>query len=156
MNSFTNNVITHGLSGKQGNVLVFSQRDRLTSDSLLQKNQQVVIYRNQQNISSDFEIAIADMLQAPDIEKIDMSNYRGLQGDQIKITVTYELQAADVRVSIYNPDDTLAEEGIALRSENEIEWIYTIQSSSTLPGDKIVIVASDVAGNRSTEEKLLS
>lgn len=174
-----NNVVTHGLSGKVGDLLVFSQRNGKTVVSKAPKDrtgelsdkqkahklkfQKAVLYakaaladpvKNQmyeaQSDSSKgittYNVAVADLLNAPDIEKIDLSNYNGNPGDLIKITAIDDFQVISVTVKIENADGTLVEEGNAV--DNGAEWIYTATASNPdLAGDKITVQATDNPAN---------
>ncbi|AYN01043.1 hypothetical protein [Chryseobacterium sp. 3008163] len=174
-----NNIVTHGLSGKVGDLLVFSQRNGKTIVSKAPKErtgelsdkqkahklkfQKAVLYaksaladpvKNQMyGIKSDsssgittYNVAVADLLNAPDIEEIDLSNYSGNPGDLIKITATDDFQVISVTVKIENADGILVEEGNAV--DNGAEWIYTATASnSDLAGDKITVHATDNPAN---------
>ena len=97
-----NDVVTHGLSGKIGDLLVFSQRGGKTivsnaprksnkvSEAQKQqrkKFQQAVLYATGAQSLPEYEtaaakkgktpyiVAVADFLNAPDIERVDVSGY---------------------------------------------------------------------------------
>ncbi|ATA90845.1 hypothetical protein CGC56_00825 [Capnocytophaga canimorsus] len=181
-----NNIITHGLSGKVGNMLVFSQRNgktivsqkptkkAITSEKVkeqMAKFQQATIYAKtalknptvkeeyqsvadkKQGVTA-YNVAVADMLQAPKIEQIDLSAYTGQVGDTIKVRVYDDFKVASVSVHIYNSDGSLMEEGNAV--DNGLDWVYTVtQTNADLSGDKIVVRATDIPANTTEATKNL-
>lgn len=179
-----NNVVTYGLSGKVGDLLIFRQRDGKTIVSKIPEQQKTVsekqaqqrkrfqqatIYakiaiaesqtkdlysaaaKKKQGLTA-YNIAVADFFNAPDIETVDLSAYTGAAGDEIRIIVTDDFAVKSVHVQISNSDGSLVEEGEAVNSAGNL-WIYTAaQNNENLDGDKIVITASDLPGNITTEE----
>lgn len=176
-----NNIVTHGLSGKIGDLLVFSQRNGKTIVSKVPKEragdlsekqkdhtrkfQKAILYAksvmNDPGKKQEYEavadrakgitgynVAVADLLNAPDIESIDLSGYTGDPGNLIKITATDDFEVVAVTVKIENADGSLVEEGSAVN--NGAEWIYTATvSNPDLAGDKITVTASDAPANLS-------
>ena len=176
-----NNIVTHGLSGKVGDLLVFSQRNGKTIVSKVPKErtgeltdkqkqhklkfQKAVLYAK--SVLADpakkemyeemadaskgittYNVAVADLLNAPDIETIDLSEYEGNIGDNNKITVTDDFQVVSVTVRIENADGTLVEEGVAI--DSGAEWVYTATvANPDLSGDKITVKATDNPDNMS-------
>lgn len=174
-----NNIVTHGLSGKVGDLLVFSQRNGKTVVSKAPKErtgelsdkqkahklkfQKAVLYakaalanpiKNQMYEAradsakgiTTYNVAVADLLNAPDIEEIDLSGYSGTPGDLIKITATDDFEVVAVTVKIENADGSLVEQGTAVN--NGAEWIYTATASNPdLAGDKITVQATDNPAN---------
>ncbi|MBD8083622.1 hypothetical protein [Chryseobacterium caseinilyticum] len=182
-----NNIVTHGLSGKVGDLLVFSQRNGKTivskapkertgeltenQKTYRQKFQKAVLYAksvlndpakkeiyeamsdNSKGMST-YNVAVADLLNAPDIEIIDLSGYSGNVGDVIKIMATDDFGVEEVKVKIENADGSLVEEGNA--TNNGVEWVYTATvQNSDLNGDKITITASDAPANLSEKSQTL-
>ena len=163
----SNNVVTHGMSGKVGDLLVFSQRAGKTvvgkvprksnkvSESQLQhrkKFQMAVLYaqvpENQEMYKEKaakkgrmpFHVAVADFLKAPSIDNIDISGYAGNAGDTIRIRVTDDFAVKSVMVRITNSDGSLVEEGNAQPGVAGYEWTFTAtQINDSLAGDKIEI-----------------
>ncbi|OBW43167.1 hypothetical protein AB670_00359 [Chryseobacterium sp. MOF25P] len=182
-----NNIVTYGLSGKVGDLLVFSQTNGKTVVSKTPKErtgelsdkqkahklkfQKAVLYakavlndpakkelydaKADNSIGmSTYNVAVADLLNAPDIEEINLSGYTGNPGDIIKIMATDDLGVVSVNVKIENEDGTFVEEGAAVN--NGAEWIYTATASNPdLAGDKITITASDTPANLTEETKTL-
>jgi hypothetical protein len=179
------NVVTFGLSGKIGDMLVFRQmggktivssvpeKSQVASEKQLAQRkrfQQAIIYA--QIATADPEtkglydaaakkgkklvnVAVADLFNAPDIEQIDLSGYSGNVGDRIRIIASDDFAVKSVHVRITNADGSLVEEGNAAQGVSKL-WIYTAaQSNEQLDGDKIVVSASDLPGNVTTEEETL-
>ncbi|MDR1675786.1 MAG: hypothetical protein LBR86_04890, partial [Tannerella sp.] len=124
------NVVTHRLSGKIGDLLIFRQRAgrtvvakvpaasrRVTEAQLVQwrRFQHAVLYAG--GVAADpalseayagktksgqtfCNLAVADYLRAPDIEMIDPSGYHGNPGDVIRIEVTDDFAVREVKVVI--------------------------------------------------------
>lgn len=181
-----NNIITHGLSGKVGDLLVFSQRNGKTIVSKVpakknklsekqkqqvSKFQEAVLYaknalkdpitkemyaleaQKEQGVSG-YNVAVADLMNAPKIEEINFAEYTGKKGDKIKIKVTDDFKVEEVKVLIYNEDGTLVEEGTA--KEEGLYWVYTAkENNADLVGDKIVVRATDIPDNLSEKEEVL-
>jgi hypothetical protein len=183
----TNNVLTYGLSGKIGDLLVFRQKDgktivakvpeqsKTTSDKQKEQRkrfQQATIYaKNAVNSAgvkeryaegakkkkgiTAYNVAVADFFNAPDIHSIDLSEYTGKVGDEIRVTVSDDFAVQSVHVQINNADGSLVEDGYAVYSAGNL-WIYAAtQPNENLDGDRIVISASDLPGNITTEERSL-
>jgi small-conductance mechanosensitive channel len=181
----TGNVVTYGLSGKIGNLLIFRQVKGKTVISSIsghtqkasekqtaqrQRFQQAVIYA-QAAIASPatgelyqtaakkdkqpFTMAIADFLNAPDIRQVDLKDYTGSVNDRIAITASDDFEVQTVKVAIYNSDGSLVESGEAVNESGSL-WIYTATAQNeNTSGDKIVITASDRPGNVTQEEQKL-
>ncbi|MDO5615208.1 MAG: hypothetical protein Q4G16_03400 [Cruoricaptor ignavus] len=179
----TNNIITHGLSGKVGNLLVFSQRNgktivskapkKPTKETEKQKEQRIkfqeaIIYSKsvQEDLKNQYQeegkskgltahnIAVADFLKAPKIETIDLSNYAGKKNDLIKIKVFDDFKVERVILKIENADGSLVEEGNA--TEEGLYWVYkSKENNADLSGDKITVRAYDIPANMTEKEEKL-
>jgi hypothetical protein len=177
-----NNIVTHGLSGKLGELLVFRQVRGETIVSQMpatstkvsakqetaRKNfQQATLYGSnaiKDPVTSElysavakkkglsaYNVAVADFFHAPDIETVDVSQYAGVAGDEIRIIASDDFAVKSVRVNISNHDGSWSEEGEATQSVGNL-WIYVAtQNIDTLEGSKIVISASDLPGNVTSE-----
>jgi len=182
-----NNVITHGLSGKIGDMLVFTQRagktivgkipDRSTvapsdkQQKVNKKFQEAIIYAKAaiqdpatkaayaaaaKGGQNAFNVAVADLFNAPDIESIDLSGYTGKVGDKIMILATDDFKVTAVSVEIYNADGSLVEKGPAVADAAGNHFTYTATTvNAALTGDKIVIKASDLPGNLTEKQEIL-
>lgn len=182
-----NNVVTHGLSGKVEDLLVFSQRNGKTIVSKVPqertgelsdkqevqklKFQRAVLYAKTvmndvdkkqmyEAMSDDskgisaYNVAVADLLNAPKIQEINLSTYTGNPGDIIRIIATDDFEVVSVIVKIENADGSLVEEGNAVN--NGAEWVYTATVlNADLSGDKITIIASDNPANLTEKSETL-
>ena len=156
----SNNVVTHGLTGKVGDLLVFRIRDGKTivskmpqkrkADSDVQKEQQrkfqwAVLYAKSamadtetgeaykkaaKRGQSGYNVAVADFFHAPDIQNIDVSGYGGNPGDVIRIRVSDNFLVKEVKVAITNADGSLVEEGNAAPDAVGYLWTYTATAAN--------------------------
>ncbi|MDR2149208.1 MAG: hypothetical protein LBE91_22435 [Tannerella sp.] len=177
------NVVTHGLSGKVGDLLVFRQvagktivgkvprkSDKVTEKQLEQRKkfQSAILYgktpenrelyeeKASKKGKTSFHVAVADFLNAPNIENIDISGYTGMPGDTIRIRVTDDFAVREVTVLITNADGTKVEKAQAVPDSIGYEWTFTAaQENVSLDGDKIEISVSDTPGNLTAEERTL-
>jgi hypothetical protein len=98
---------------------------------------------------SAYNIAIADFFHAPVIESIDVSAYKGVVGNVIRIRAWDDFKVTGVHVVIANSDGTLVEEGDAVKQSNELDWLFTAKkANATLTGDKITVTATDLPMNK--------
>jgi hypothetical protein len=179
-----NNVVTYGLSGKVGDLLIFRQVDGQTIVSSVPKSSKTVSEGQKKQMKrfqratvygksvvddpqlkelydaaakkkkgmTAYNVAVADFLHAPDIEDIDLSAYTGAAGDEIRILASDDFAVKSVHVSISNVDGALIEEGYAEQSTGNL-WIYVAsKDNDNTAGDRIVISASDIPGNITTDE----
>lgn len=105
--------------------------------------------------NSAYQVAVADFLNAPSIQEVNLSKYHGNVGDVISILVTDDFKVQRVEVEIHDPDGTLVEAGCAVAGFG-VEWVYTATvKNASLAGDKITITAFDLPGNTDVEDKTL-
>ena len=182
-----NNIITHGLSGKIGDLIVFSQRDGKTYVSKAPKNKTVEdspkqkehklkfqkatlyaksvinnpdlkqMYSAKEDHSkgmSIYNVAMKDFFNAPEIQSIDLTAYKGKKGDLIKIIAIDDFAVKAVSVKIESANGSLIEEGTA--TDSAYEWIYTATANNAdLTGAKITISATDHPANLTQVTKIL-
>jgi len=99
--------------------------------------------------TSAHQVAIADYLNAPRIEDVDVRQYKGNAGDTIAIRATDNFRVASVQVAIHTADGELIEEGTATNDTTDDTWIYTAsQQNAYLTSCQVTITASDLPGNR--------
>jgi hypothetical protein len=184
-----NNVVTHGLSGKIADLLVFRQRagetivskvpvqsKKVSAKQIEQRKRfrQAVIYGQSAVVTPEtksvyeevaaekkgrtpFNAAVADFLNTPEINRIDLSNYTGLAGDTITIEAVDDVMVKEVHVSIISSDGTVVEEGQAVSDVSGCVWTYTaVQNNDDFDGDKIVVSVSDLPGNLVEESEDLT
>lgn len=181
-----NNIVTHGLSGKVGNIIVFSQRGGKTivskapkpkteySDKQKEhfnKFQRAVAYAKEALKNQDlkklydevsarkrgitsYNIAVADFMNAPEIQSVNFSTYTGQTGDIIKIKAYDDFKVKTVTVEIQTAGGSVVEKGNAV--DNGLEWVYTTTATNTnLLGAKIIVRATDNPDNLTEKEYLL-
>ena len=180
-----NNIVTTGLSGKLGNLIVFRNRGGKTvvSKAPLKKEQEPteVQQQHQQRFQeavlyakaaiadpekkeaysasaeegqSAYNVAVADFLNAPRIDEIDVSHYTGQPGSYIQVRAVDDFNVAEVTVAIQAADGTEVESGAALLQPGTTWWRYTATTvNESLEGDKIVVRVSDTPGNLSEGEQ---
>jgi hypothetical protein len=177
-----NNVVTFGLSGKVGDLLIFRQRDGQTivakvpqqskSPSDKQKAQrkrfqEAVFYAKEavetpelrelyaamaKKGKNPYTLAVADFLNAPDIDEVDLSAYHGAVGDTVRISVSDDFAVKNVTVGIVNTTGETVEQGEAVHKVGNL-WIYTATTEiNDLTGKRIVVSAFDIPGNVAGEE----
>ncbi|MDR1336473.1 MAG: hypothetical protein LBK22_06560 [Tannerella sp.] len=181
----TRNVVTQGLSGTVG-TLVFSQRGGQTVVGMRPQGQREfneeqkeyqrrfqrgILYGKaaiadverkaeyQQKAKpgrSAFNVAVADFLNAPVIDSVDLSNYAGRAGDTIRVRVYDDFAVREVRIRITNTDGSTVEDGAAQMDAIGYEWTYVAtQLNESLEGDRIEIFVSDTPGNVTHEARVL-
>lgn len=146
-------------SSKAPTANILAQRQRFQQAAFYGRTaQQDPVYATgiDANTQSAYTVAVADYLNAPDIQHVDFSAYRGLVGDVILVQATDDFAVARVHVHIQNPDGTLVEEGDALPDPDGFTFRYkaTVKNAS-LAGDKVTISVYDRPGNETTEQKTL-
>lgn len=183
-----NNVVTRGLSGMIGDMLVFRQRANKTIVSDKPKASTAEPTANQMAIRERFKratryaksvmsdvvlkaayqlaaklgqsahnVAFVDYQKSPEFyEDVDLTSYTGAIGDLVTVSVIDDFKVKTVHVAIKAADGTILEEGFAVQSENELDWIYTITVENTeLAGTQIIFTAKDFPGNQTVMEKIL-
>lgn len=105
---------------------------------------------------SAYNVAVADFLNAPYINEIDVSKYTGQPSSYIQVRAVDDFKVKEVTVTIQNSDGTAVESGVAVQQEGGIWWRYTATTSNaSLAGDKIIVRVSDIPGNLTKEEKVI-
>jgi len=150
-----NNILTHGLKGMVGDLIVFRQRDGKTIVSSkpehhspmseaqlhhIQQFQEAVIYAKSvlcdpekrdayqhaaKQGQTAYNVALADFLKAPHIEEIDVSGYNGQPGSSIRVRAVDDFKVVEVSVEIQNAEGKELEHGNAVCAVNGLDWIYT-------------------------------
>ena len=93
-------------------------------------------------------VALADFMQAPHIDEIDVTLYNGQPGSKIRIRAVDDFKVAEVTVDVETAEGVQVEHGAAVRELNNLDWIYTVTGDlGSSAGQKIVIRASDLPGN---------
>ena len=104
-----------------------------------------------------FNLAVADFLNAPVIEEIDMSNYTGKAGSVIRIKATDNFKVVSVSVTITDADGTQLEVGEAVMDKgDELYWLYiAAEDNHLVVGSRVIVTASDIPRNETVQEKIV-
>lgn len=149
------NVVTHGVSGKVGDLVVFIQRhgktflgkiparSRLVTDDQLavrEKFKKAAKYAKaciQNPVTNalyaekadggktSFNMAFADFFIPPVVTAIDSSNYTGTVGSSISVQATDDTRVKGVKISIMAASNSLVEEGEAIHDSDQDLWVYS-------------------------------
>lgn len=104
-----------------------------------------------------FSMVMADFLNAPSIDEIDVSEYTGAQGSPISIRTEDDFMIDRVTVNISDVNGTQLENGDAALDPNG-RWVYA--ATSTVPAGtdvRITVTATDRPGSatvRDTDKSL--
>ena len=148
------NVVTHGLSGKIGDLLLFRQRfgktvvgkipiptgepteAQLAAKEKFRKGSMyatAVIHNSSKKAVYDarafedvkaYNLALKDYIMAPVIELVDHQAYNGSIGSQVKVKATDDFKVNAVEVTILANDGSILEQGNANPGEDQSTWIY--------------------------------
>ncbi len=180
-----NNILTHGLQGMVGDLIVFRSRDGKTIVSAKPAHhgpmteaqikhqhdfQEAVLYAKVATADpakkeayknaakpgeSAFCVALADFLKAPHIEEIDVTGYNGQPGSSIRVRAVDDFKVAAVTVEIQDTGGKTLENGNA-KCDGGPDWIYITSVANTqLTGNKIIVKVSDTPGNLAEEDKTI-
>ena len=149
------NVVTHGVSGKIGDLLQFRQRNGKTIIAKIAARsgkvapaQQLVrdkfrlatayaksaiknpaireLYETRATGGqSAYNLAIRDYFNAPVINAVDIGSYTGEIGSLITVMATDDTRLVDVRLQVFDSTGSLVEAGSATRVGEQDSWIYT-------------------------------
>jgi hypothetical protein len=154
------NVITHGLSGMVGDLVVFRQRHGKTflgkipiNTGKVSPDQQAVREKFLKAVSyakaglrnpaikalyeqkagngvTSFNLAIADFFAAPVIAEIITSAYTGAAGSRIEVHATDDTKVTEVKLSIIAAGGSAVEEGAAQQDADTGHWFYTATAAN--------------------------
>lgn len=102
-------------------------------------------------------VAVADYLNAPEIQYIRMNVYQGVVGEKLRIKVTDDFQVTAVHVRFTSSDGELLEEGAAERyTRKPSMWVYTLTGTNPIVvGTAIEVIAQDRPGNKAMLESIV-
>jgi hypothetical protein len=127
-----------------------AQRERFRQAVLYAKKaQQVPQYVQMAKVrnQSPYNVAVADFLSQPEVQRIEVGDYRGQPGVDIAVTAVDDVKVKSVRVTISTDDGTLVEAGSAVVSEGSNQWLYRTTAAAPAAGLRIVAQATDIAGH---------
>jgi hypothetical protein len=103
---------------------------------------------------SAYNVAVADFLNAPHIEEIDVSHYTGQPESYVQVRAVDDFKVAEVTVNIFNADGSEVEHGVATLQTGSTWWRYTVTTANeSLQGDRIIVRVSDLPGNLIEKEQ---
>ena len=97
-----------------------------------------------------FHLAVADFLNAPVVDEIDLSAYSGQAAEKINIRAHDDYKFTGVAVAIHDTDGHILEQGAAALNQDGV-WAYT--TTTVLPAGhnvSIEVSATDYAGHKTT------
>ncbi len=98
---------------------------------------------------SVFALSVADFLNAPSIDQVDLSHYGGKTGDPITVTTHDDFEVVAVHVALTGADSAAIEEGEAVQQAGTLNWVYT--ATANVPANtsvRIDVTASDRPGTK--------
>jgi hypothetical protein len=101
-----------------------------------------------------WNVAVADYMLRPEITTTDISGYKGVKGDIIRVEAHDRYSIAAVLVFVYNALGLEVESGLATQNLSDGYWHYRTQEDNPLwKGGRIVFRVSDSPGNVVTETR---
>jgi hypothetical protein len=107
----------------------------------------VYVERAKATNSIPYNVAISDWFGKPQVLEIDVKEWSGQAGQQIRVRAQDKIHVTSVQISIEDNDGTRFEEGEAVQAEGQW-WTYT--TTSTVPqaaACRVIAVAQDLPGN---------
>lgn len=122
-------------------------------NSALKKEYQAKAKPNQ----SAYNIAFKDYTTAPILHSVNYSDYTGAIGGKISCRITDVLAVKAVKISLYDSTGELIEQGMAVQSDFQLDWIYTATVAHTpIVGTNIVIEMTDTPANVYKKEVMIA
>jgi len=164
------NVVTHGVSGKVGDLLQFRQRYGKTIIAKIAarsskttpaqeqirdkfrlatayaksaiKNPDLLEIYQQRAVGgvTPYNLALKDFFNGPVISGVEMGAYTGSIGNPISILATDDTKVVEVAVQVYDSNNDLVERGAAIRQGEQDIWVYTSTTVNTDPVGGRVVV----------------
>ena len=99
-------------------------------------------------------LVIGDILKAPEVSTIDLTNYQGEVGNTIRVIAEDSVGISGLSLSIFDVTDTQVIESAEMPMNGQIngtvEWMYTTTANVTAGHQlEIRVTAHDLAGNMS-------
>lgn len=103
--------------------------------------------------TSAYAAALADYLKRPVIEDVDVSNYKGNEGDVVVIKASDVPRTLIVVVSIFGIDGKVVEHGNAVDNVFNDNYVFkATQRNAFVSGSKILVTVRDRPGNMVVRE----
>jgi hypothetical protein len=112
------------------------------------------LYRREAGgLKTAYGVAVSDYFRFPEIAEPDFSNYRGVAGGRISVTVADAIQVRSVVVELRSPNEVVVESGRAEWVGSTWQYLATVDAP---PGEdlSVTVTASDYPGNVSTRTDL--
>ncbi|UYQ94072.1 hypothetical protein MKQ68_03075 [Chitinophaga horti] len=91
-------------------------------------------------------LCVGDYFHAPEILEVDTSTYTGMPGNRVLIRATDDFCVKSVKVSVYDAEGVMVEEGEAFQLGDAEYWEFTA-SCMNIGGGYFIVSASDWPGN---------
>jgi hypothetical protein len=119
---------------------------KVLSDPMLREKYE----KKKKMYQSIWNAAISDFMSRPKVQTIDVKDYKGLPGNEIRISARDRFKFEAVIVTIFNILGQVLESGraVAMPLSDGMEWVYkaTVMNSS-YKGSRVVVRVSDLPGN---------
>jgi hypothetical protein len=100
-----------------------------------------------------YNMALKDAYNEPEVVSLITQGYHGEAGNIIVVLAKDDFRVKTVKITIYNVDSELIEEGTAVANANGLSWLYiTTSTNLNIPGSRIIATATDVPGNEGVME----
>ena len=119
---------------------------KVLSDPMLREKYE----KKKKMYQSIWNAAISDFMSRPKIQTIDVKDYKGLPGNEIRISARDRFKFEAVIVTILNILGQVIESGRAVANplSDGMEWVYkTTVMNPSYKGSKIVVRVGDLPGN---------
>lgn len=102
---------------------------------------------------SSYNVAFQDAAYPPVVTSLLVNGYVGIAGNQIVVHAKDNFKVNNVKVTIYDAEGALVEEGAAIANPDGISWSYTVTTpNANFIGSKIKASAFDIPENEGTLE----
>jgi hypothetical protein len=99
-----------------------------------------------------FALMVADFLNAPSVDQIDLSAYTGKADEPIRARVSDDLQVSAVSIVIRAQNGDVVEQGAAVKGVDGLTWTYTTTTAlDEGQAVSIEVSATDLPGNVATK-----
>jgi hypothetical protein len=119
---------------------------KVLSDPMLREKYE----KKKKMYQSIWNAAISDFMSRPKVQTIDVKDYKGLPGNEIRISARDRFKFEAVIVTILNILGQVIESGRAVANplSDGMEWVYkTTVMNPSYKGSKIVVRVGDLPGN---------
>ena len=99
-----------------------------------------------------FAVTVADFLNAPAVDEIDLAGYTGRSGEIIRVRASDDVEVKGVSVSVRDQQGNVLEQGAATWSTTSETWSYTTTTNLTQGQSvSIEVSATDRPGHKTTK-----